>query len=92
MTLIQDWSEPGPDNACSTCCGEGEIGINSEEGPEECPDCVGTGIENAENCHNCDGTGDEPGSVESQERLYGPDMPGLPCDICGGSGYQIPSA
>lgn len=40
-----DWDDESYENDCSVCGGEGEIGIFSEEGPEECPHCAGTGEE-----------------------------------------------
>lgn len=89
MAVIQDWSQPGPNNTCHTCYGDGEIGINSEEGPEECPDCDGTGIESHVKCIACSGTGDDPASARQTEEDYGPGANCMPCNVCGGDGNVL---
>ena len=86
MTYLEDWGEPTPEDVCLTCGGDGEIGINSEEGPEECPDCGGTGIEGHQKCHVCGGSGDDPVSVQMLEAIYGPDVNVMPCTACDDNG------
>jgi DnaJ-class molecular chaperone len=55
--MTQDWLNPNSANVCRTCCGDGVIGTNSEEGPEKCADCDGTGVEGHGSCPGCAGQG-----------------------------------